>query len=302
MARANVFLRGKFMTSAKAPPDSEVPSTRHEQVKAILNAAATGQADYGCGTKPFWELPLDDFVAFSLYGVRVIATEPAKTCCGKETGTRSDASGLIKGLRGITPFDGSRFPRLPWNGKAVSEEDIDFIAEWIDDGCPAEDTGGAIVLDAENDPSAIERIAVRDIAEFDVLSGAGQRRGYRQGELRQRPNLDCMGEAQVEQLRDAFRRIYELDDFPEDRRSYNNQALIHQNHCQHGWERYLPWHRAYLYEFEQNLQDFSPDLSLPYWDWTMPRYCNEGGPQKCSVLPDPFKGYLTAAAADKLIS
>ena len=50
----------------------------------------------------------------------------------------------------------------------------------------------------------------------------------------------------------------------EDRRNFNNQALIHQNHCQHGWERFLPWHRAYLYEFEQNLQDFEPGLMLPY--------------------------------------
>ena len=58
----------------------------------------------------------------------------------------------------------------------------------------------------------------------------------------------------------------------EDRRNFNNQALIHQNHCQHGWERFLPWHRAYLYEFEQNLQDFDRDIMLPYWDWTMPQY------------------------------
>ena len=35
-------------------------------------------------------------------------------------------------------------------------------------------------------------------------------------------------------------------------------ALIHQNHCQHGWERFLPWHRIYLYEFEQVLQDICP--------------------------------------------
>ena len=74
------------------------------------------------------------------------------------------------------------------------------------------------------------------------------------------------------ELRQAFRTIYDLDDKVEDRRNYNNQALIHQNHCQHGWERFLPWHRAYLYEFEQNLQDFSRNIMMPYWDWTMPQY------------------------------
>ena len=290
------------MVAAKASPKSPASLTRYAQVKALLNEAATAPADYGCGAKPFWELPLPDFVAFSLYGVRVIASEPAKTCCGHDTGTRSDASGLIKGLRGADPFDGSRFPRLPWKGKVVSDDDIALIAEWIDDGCPADDATGAIALDAENDPGVIERVSVRDIVEFDVMTGAGPRRGYRQGELRQRPNIDCMGEEQIGQLREAFRKIYELNDFPEDRRSYNNQALIHQNHCQHGWERFLPWHRAYLYEFEQNLQDVSPDLSLPYWDWTMPQYWNDGVPQKGGVLPNPFKGYITTPAADKLIS
>ena len=51
-------------------------------------------------------------------------------------GARSAASGLIKGLRGLSPFDGRQFPRLPWGGKAVPEDQIAFIAAWIDDGCP----------------------------------------------------------------------------------------------------------------------------------------------------------------------
>jgi tyrosinase len=95
------------MAAAEDPPESPVPSTRYAQVKTILNGAATAPADYGCGATAFWELPLPEFLAFSLYGLRVIASEPAKTCCGKDSGTRSDASGLIKGLRGAAPFDGS---------------------------------------------------------------------------------------------------------------------------------------------------------------------------------------------------
>jgi tyrosinase len=76
-------------------------------------------------------------------------------------------------------------------------------------------------------------------------------------------NIDCMDEDQIAALRFAFRRLYELNKWPEDRRSYNNPALIHQNHCQHGWERFLPWHRIYLYEVEQALQDVAPDVTLP---------------------------------------
>src|SRR5262249_8967660 len=42
---------------------------------------------------------------------------------------------------------------------------------------------------------------------------------------------------------------------------------IHANQCQHSWEQFLTWHRAYLYFFEQRLQDVDPTVTLPYWDW-----------------------------------
>ena len=35
-----------------------------------------------------------------------------------------------------------------------------------------------------------------------------------------------------------------------DGRSWNKQALIHNNHCTHGNWWFLPWHRAYLFYFE----------------------------------------------------
>ena len=40
-----------------------------------------------------------------------------------------------------------------------------------------------------------------------------------------------------------------------------------RNQCQHGWEEFLSWHRAYLYGFEKALQDIDPSVTLPYWDW-----------------------------------
>jgi tyrosinase len=48
------------------------------------------------------------------------------------------------------------------------------------------------------------------------------------------------------------------------------QASIHQNFCPHGNYFFLPWHRAYLYYFEQLCRQASGDSSfqLPYWDWT----------------------------------
>ncbi len=100
---------------------------------------------------------------------------------------------------------------------------------------------------------------------------------------------------------DAFRQTYDLNKFDDDRRSYNNQALIHQNHCQHGWERFLPWHRAYLYEFEQNLQDFVKDIMVPYWDWTMPQY-RPNDPTCGWIIPKAFQAFLRGPQAEQLIA
>jgi len=293
------------MAAGKASPKNRESATRYSQIKRILNAAAGGaHADYGLGAgRNFWDLPLEEFKNFSLYGVRLIAPAAAPSCCAGDAAqawSRSRASGLIKGLAGAAPFDGSRLPRLPWNGHPVAETDVDFIADWIDDGCPPDDHLESVEIETAQ-TAIIAHVYARDIAEFDVMTGAGVRRGYRQGELRQRQNLDCMEDDEVERVRDAFRAIYTLDDFAEDRRSYNNQALIHQNHCQHGWERFLPWHRVYLYEFEQNLADFCPDVALPYWDFTLSQYWNDGEPQNGWILPLAFKAYLTPAAAEKLI-
>ena len=145
----------------------------------------------------------------------------------------------------------------------------------------------------------VTHLKLADVAEFGVATGA-KRYAYREGELRQRQNLDCLGERELERLRQAFRTIYDLDDRAEDRRNFNNQALIHQNHCQHGWERFLPWHRAYLYEFEQNLQDFDRDIMLPYWDWTMPKYRPDDPTNGC-IIPPAFKAFLRPDAVDAMI-
>ncbi len=281
------------------PSQSSRSESRFGRVQAILSAAAgSAPAAYGEAGR-FWELSRDDFIKTKIYGVPLIAPPAEKSCCGGGA-SRSALSGLIRALRGEPPFNGGRFPPLMWGGKRVSDPDVDFIADWIDDGCPDDDRLTSLALEPETEPAILERRVIGEVAEFEVVSGTRGRRGYRQGELRQRANLDCMCDAEVDQLREGFRRLFDLNDHPQDRRSFNNQALIHQNHCQHGWERFLPWHRAYLYEFEQNLQDFFPDLTLPYWDWTMPGYWNRGEPQKGSVIPQSLKAYLTPAEARTL--
>ena len=42
-------------------------------------------------------------------------------------------------------------------------------------------------------------------------------------------------------------------------------------HMQHTNARLLPWHRVFLYLFEEALHNYHPDVCIPYWDWTQPQ-------------------------------
>lgn len=51
---------------------------------------------------------------------------------------------------------------------------------------------------------------------------------------------------------------------------WERQAESHQFFCDHGTWFFLPWHRAYLYQFELTLRRLiRDDFRLPYWDWTV---------------------------------
>ena len=108
--------------------------------------------------------------------------------------------------------------------------------------------------------------------------------------LRYRPNVNELREDQIQALKDAVRYMHALP--KEDSRNWDYQANIHGtfdemtsdlwNQCQHGSQYFLPWHRAYLYHFEEILREVwkenksleSPDeeraedeLVLPYWNY-----------------------------------
>ena len=58
-----------------------------------------------------------------------------------------------------------------------------------------------------------------------------------------------------------------------DPRNWLAQANIHQNFCPHGNWYFLPWHRAYLFYFEQICRELTgvKDFALPYWNWQADR-------------------------------
>ena len=285
--------------------------TRYERVQRILDhAAGDSKSDYG-GNGRFWKDPLPKFLDAEVYGVRMIAPaekdESCPCCAGNATESnagppfpgRGARSGLVRGLRGDPPFDGSRFPRLPWGGKAVAPEEIEFISAWIDDGCPSDDRETSFAVKGTLAEPALQNVppaAVEpSVQSFAVYDGSPNEYRYKYGEVKQRMSLDCLDDAQLEKFRYAFREMYRLNKWPEDIRNYNNVALIHQNHCQHGWERFLPWHRVYLYELEQTIQDLVPDVTLPYWDFTTEQYM-PWHPEKGLIIPPAYKAFLTEAS------
>jgi tyrosinase len=119
------------MSTSETPEASDAPFTWSE-VEAILAAAGGGARPGG-----LTGLTLTELLALKLYGMPLIAPAAASCCGGGEVGGRGARSALVRGLRGLPPFDGSQFVRLPWGGKPVADADIDRIESWIDDGCPA---------------------------------------------------------------------------------------------------------------------------------------------------------------------
>lgn len=268
-----------------------------EQVREILRKAAGGNVTAFGGLR-IWEYSRDQLVEANFHGIKLIspvAKDAGHSCCGtSEKECRGASSPLVKGLRGEAPFDDSQFPRLPWGARPVADEDILAISDWIDNNCPADETTIPFYKGSNTTPAVVSISGVVKLDEkiHEVFDVAPNEYKFQHGELKQRVNIDCMDNTQIDKVRYAFREMYELNKWPEDSRNYNNLALIHQNHCQHGWERFLPWHRIYLYEFEQAMQDILPDVTMPYWDWTMPDY-HPSDPGSGKIIPNSFKGFLT---------
>ena len=57
---------------------------------------------------------------------------------------------------------------------------------------------------------------------------------------------------------------------PSDPRNWYRQAIIHVLDCPHANWWFLPWHRGYLFHFEEICRELceAPEFALPYWDWT----------------------------------
>ena len=90
--------------------------------------------------------------------------------------------------------------------------------------------------------------------------------------IRERPVRRCIQDndlvnAQLEIYKAAVSAMKALPN--SDPRNWTRQAEIHQNFCPHGNWFFFPWHRVYLYYFEQICQQLTGETSfgLPFWSW-----------------------------------
>lgn len=183
---------------------------------------------------------------------------------------RGAASGLVKGLKGEFPFDGTQFPPLMWGGQRVSASDIIFIQSWIDDGCPAAEEMTTVSLARAN--MAVVHARAQGYEEHPLSTRSVNDFSNETNKIKVRKNIECLTADELERFRRVIRVMKCYDNFHQyDQRSFRFWADIHANNCQHGWEQFLTWHRMYLYYFEQHMQDIDPTVTLPYWDWPMYR-------------------------------
>jgi tyrosinase len=242
------------------------------------------------------------------------------SCCrpeavNKKYPGRGAASNLVKALRGEAPFDApnGHFPPFMWGGATVAPMDIQFISDWIDDGCPETD----VLPPAANGKKQLLSLGVESHPVARKTSNAIQNG---RGGLRQRKDVDTLTPDEVCQWRYVHNEMIQLNRFPRDRRNWNYWGRIHGDECQHGWEQFLLWHRMFLYEFEQRCQDIIPDVTLPYWNWASPKYlAGNLAPQQdvkipagikspmpiaftSGIVPEPYRCFLNKAGAKKLVA
>src|SRR3954447_27070743 len=122
-------------------------------------------------------------------------------------------------------------------------------------------------------------------------------------DIRIRLGVHNLDDAQVAAFRDSYRQMMGISD----NRGYQYLAGLHGVpgfYCWHHQQNarsgarlqlFLPWHRAYLYNFEMGLRDQVADVTLPWWDWTL-------RPPRQSGLPRAFAVRRVAGRPNPLAS
>jgi len=104
-----------------------------------------------------------------------------------------------------------------------------------------------------------------------------------------REGVHNLTDTQVADFRESYRQMQAITD----NRGYGFLAGLHgapafwcwhhERSPQHNpgvrMQLFLPWHRAYLYNWEMAMRDRVPNVTLPWWDWTLRPPRQEGIPK-----------------------
>ena len=104
-------------------------------------------------------------------------------------------------------------------------------------------------------------------------------RAFAQGTIRKRKNIESLSSDELSVYKHAIQVLKDHSSDPNDPKGYAYWAALHDlfdesihSGCAHFSEKFFPWHRRYLYDFEVALQNSDPpatkDVMIPYWDWT----------------------------------
>jgi tyrosinase len=119
--------------------------------------------------------------------------------------------------------------------------------------------------------------------------------------IRNRLGIHNLDDVQTRSLRDAYRQMMGISD----NRGYAHLAGLHGlpgNYCWHHQQNarsglqmrlFLPWHRAYLYNFEMAARDRVASVTVPWWDWTL-------RPPRRAPIPRIFANRMAGDAPNPL--
>lgn len=104
-----------------------------------------------------------------------------------------------------------------------------------------------------------------------------------------RRNVDSLTASELAALQDGYAQMQALMD----NRGFNYIAGYHgtpDNYCHRDPDLFLPWHRAYVYHFEQYLRDQVIATAVPWWDWT-------SNTSRQTGIPSAFSNPTTSSGA-----
>ena len=96
----------------------------------------------------------------------------------------------------------------------------------------------------------------------------------------------------IETYRHAVEEMHKLP--ASDERSWISQANMHYDHCHRQFQHFFPWHRLFIYAFEDLVRHLTGDntWALPYWNWSQNRripevFFGSGEPLDTETWNDP---------------